>query len=116
MSDAYPGTLSAAFDRFGEVRGVALIETAGDLANSLYRLSAGRVAALVERPGVGLRNWKAHDRAVAAGYAATMARAPALVSTLIGRRQRPSAPTERNVDRGRKRDRPLSFGLSRWAA
>lgn len=45
-----------------------------------------------ERSGEGLRDWKACDRAVAAGCAAMMARTPALVSTLVGQRQRPGAP------------------------
>ena len=58
MPGASPDTLSAAFDRFGEVREVRggdSIEMAGDLANSLYRLSAGRIAALDERPGAPAR-------------------------------------------------------------
>jgi CRP-like cAMP-binding protein len=58
MPDASPDTRSVAFDRFGEVRevrGGASIEMAGDLANSLYRLSAGRIAALEERSGAPAR-------------------------------------------------------------
>jgi NTE family protein len=45
-----------------------------------------------ELSGVGLRDWKVYDRAVAAAYAATMAQAPALASTLVAQGQRPSTP------------------------
>ncbi len=63
MPDATPDTLADAFALYGEtceVRGGESIETVGDPAERLYRLAAGRIAALDERPGAPARLAEVH--------------------------------------------------------